>query len=217
MFPRTLQILVLFLLTLPSLPALADPVSITKSAPKIERKTFDPDHLPTPPPPLHEHEIAVCEYFYRIELDFRFTPGQPQPTLSGAVRVPVRIDRITARLMMPVTVWLPQKAPDNIKSHEEAHRAIAEHFYKDADKIAADLCKALIGQTVEAEGKDANAATNAALQKAAQQLSDAYIAAVKAPCDKAQKAFDQITDHAMNRDITAEKAIPLALEQAKKN
>ena len=74
----------------------------------------------------------------------------------------------------------------------------------------------MIGQSLEGDGINPNAAQNEALQKAAQQLSGSYRAAIKAPCDKAQTSFDAITENARRRDIATDKAIDQAIETAGK-
>jgi len=195
--------------------ARADTINVTKAPPKIERKTFDPANLPKPAPPLHEHEIAVCEYLYRIEVDLKFTPLTVAPAPGGGVRASVRVDSAAIRLSMPITVWLPKGVDDQVKAHEDGHKAIAEFFYKDADKAAREAAKGVVGREVEADGKDKNAAMRAALGKAAEEISQKYMASVKDPCAQAQAKFDEITDHSNNRELKSDAAAAQVLEKWK--
>jgi len=193
----------------------AEVVNVSKAPPRVERKTFDPANLPKPAPPLHAEEIAVCEYLFRIEVDLKFTPLAVGAAPGGGVRGSVRVDSANIRLTMPVTIWLPKGVDDHVKAHEEAHRAIAEFFYKDAEKAAREAAKGVVGRAVEADGPDKNAAMRAALGKAAAEISSKYVASVKLPCDEAQAKFDQITNHSKNREIKAEAAVAEALEKWK--
>ncbi len=45
----------------------ADAVTVEKAKVSVEYKTFDPKHLPDPPPPLHEGEAAVTVYGFGVE------------------------------------------------------------------------------------------------------------------------------------------------------
>ena len=193
----------------------ADVINVTKAPPKIERKTFDPDHLPKPAPPLHENEIAVCEYLYRIEVDLKFTPLTVAAAPGGGARASVRVDSAAVRLSMPIVVWLPRGVDDHVKAHEEGHKAIAEFFYKDAEKAAREAAKGVVGRAVEADGKEKNAAMRAALGKAAEEISQKYMASVKTPCDEAQAKFDEITEHSKNREIKSDAAMAQALKKWK--
>lgn len=194
-------------------------VIVNKAAPAIARKTFDPDKLPDPKPPLKHDEVAACEYVFRIEMDLQPIPGTPQPAPGGGVKASVRLNQVRVRLSMPTTIWLPKGATEHVKEHEEGHLRIAQTFYKDADKKARELATAMIGKAYEGEGANANAAYGAALQKAAQELNDKYIEAIKTPCDEVEAIYDQITDKARNLDLKSDKAVTQALEtwnQAKK-
>ncbi|HSI32411.1 MAG: hypothetical protein ACAI43_10550 [Phycisphaerae bacterium] len=193
----------------------AEPVSVTKAAPKIERKTFDPADPKSPKPPLKENEIALCEYVFRIEVDFRFAPVSVTPT-AGGFRASVRIDSVAIRLSMPVTIWLPKGVDDHVRAHEEGHLKIAETFYKDAQTAARDAAKGVVGAPVEGEGKDKNAAVQAALQKAATGISDRYVAAVKGPTDEVEQIFDRITDHSRVRDVMSDAGVKAATEEWKR-
>jgi len=194
----------------------ADPVSVTKAAPKVERKTFDPADPKSPKPPLKANEIALCEYVFRIEVDFRFAPVSVTPA-AGGFRASVRIDSVAVRLSMPVTIWLPKGVDDHVRAHEEGHLRIAEAFYKDAQAAAREAAKGVVGAPVEGEGKDKNAAVQAALQKAAAGISDRYVVAVKGPTDEVEQIYDRITDHSRVRDVTSEAGVKLAMEEWRKS
>src|SRR5687767_1003081 len=150
---RVSRALVLLVL-LPTTAHAQSKVMVDKRPVQVERKTFDPDNLPNPPPPLRPGEIAECESLYKIDLTPRYTPGEAAPAADGGgVRVPVRIDSVRVQLRLVVTIWIPKNPEPRVKPHEEGHRAVAEYYYKDAHKHAQAAAQALIGQTVEGEGK----------------------------------------------------------------
>src|SRR6478735_6812264 len=115
----------------------AEAVKIEKAKVKVEYKTFDPKHLPDPPPPVEKGESAVTVYGFGVETDLQYTYGEtPRGGGGGPVTMDFRMERVTLKLSMTITVWLPEGANEQLKAHEEGHRQIAEIFYADADKAA---------------------------------------------------------------------------------
>lgn len=195
--------------------AAAQEVQITKAPPKVERKTFDPADPPKPPPPLKHGEVAVCEYLFRIEVDLRFAAGPSSPAPGGGVRASIRVHQIQARLFCPITIWVPKNADAHVKAHEEGHRAIVETFYKDAEKILRPMATRSTGRAFEGVGPDRDAAYRAAYEKAARDLCEAYVAAIKGPTDRTEAIYDRITDFSRKRDLPSEKAVTEALAMYK--
>src|SRR3954451_4469383 len=89
-----------------------DAVKVEKAKVKVEYKTFDPKHLPDPPPPVDKGESAVTVYGFGVETDLQYTYAEtPRGAGGGApVKMDFRMERVTLKLSMTITVWLPEGA-----------------------------------------------------------------------------------------------------------
>jgi hypothetical protein len=103
-----------------------------------------------------------------------------------------------------------QGGPPKLRAHEEAHRAIGEHFYRNAAQIAEDIGRRLIGATFDGSGSDEGAAQRDGFQRVVTTIEEAYMARVRIPSAAANERFDEITNHGANPIDEAE-AIALAL------
>jgi hypothetical protein len=196
----------------------ADPVTIEKAKVKVEYKTFDPNHLPDPPPPVDNGESAVTVYGFGVETDLQYTYGEaPRGGAGGGgpVKMDFRMERVTLKLSMTITVWLPEGANEQLKAHEEGHRRIAEIFYADADKAARKVASRAAGKSVSGEGKDISTAGRAAVEKVNKSLCDDFLKAVADPCQRSQEAFDRITDHGRKEKPTAKEAVEMSVKEGR--
>lgn len=191
-------------------------VKVEKADVAVEYKRFDPRHLPEPPPPLKPGEAAVCVYNFGVEVDSQYSYHEPAeaPAADKPVKLEVTIEEVSVRLSLGVTIWLPKDAEESLTAHEEGHRRIAEHYYASADRLAKGMASKLVGQKVTGEGKGLSAAGRAAVDRVNQKLCDDYLAAVNQPCERAQVAFDRVTDHSRKDKPTAEEAVGLAIKEA---
>ena len=73
----------------------------------------------------------------------------------------------------------------------------------------------MIGQRRVGKGNACDAAAQAAIKEAGDQLCGDYMAAVQFPATRVQELYDQITDHGRNR-IRETSAIQRAVDQQKK-
>jgi hypothetical protein len=203
----------------PPKPATDAPVKVEAADVAVEYKRFDPRKPPDPPPPLKPGEAAVCVYKFGVEVDARYSyrapaPGAPRAAKDAPTRVDVKIEGVTARLSLGVTIWLPADATPALTAHEEAHRRIAEHYYATAGAVAKELASKLVGQQASGEGKDHQSAAKAAVDEVNQKLCKGYLDAVNDPCERAQEAFDRLTDHSRKPKPTADEAVKLAIREA---
>jgi hypothetical protein len=199
----------------------ADAVTIEKAKVKVEYKTFDPKHLPDPPPPVEKGESAVTVYGFGVETDLQYTYGEAQRGgggggAAGPVKMDFRMERVTLKLSMTITVWLPEGANEQLKAHEEGHRQIAEIFYADAEKAARKVAARVAGKSVTGEGKDISTAGRAAVEKVNKSLCDDFLKAVADPCQRAQEAFDRMTDHGRKERPTAKEAVEMSVKEGRK-
>ena len=186
-------------------------VTIDAQPPVIEHRSFDPKHPPADMPKLHPHEAAVTQSYFGAESRVGGEVIDRQQTADGW-RASIKVDTVRITLHLRVTVWLPDGAVPKIVNHEEGHRSISEHYYKDAEAIARKEAEALVGRTVTGRGSTPESAGDNALQQAAEELGGRYLAQTDKPCSQAQDRYDQITAHGTN-PVKEEKAIEDAIRR----
>ena len=103
--------------------------------------------------------------------------------------------------------------PPKLRAHEEGHRAIGEHFYRNAAQIAEEIGRRLIGATFEGSGTNQDAAQRDGFEKVVAEIERAYMARVRIPSAAANERFDDITNHGLDPIDEAE-AIRLAIGAA---
>jgi hypothetical protein len=193
--------------------AAAQKVEINRHEAQIERKRFDPKNPPRDMPPLAKDEAAVCKSIFGIESAFSVEVVGEEKR-GGKTLAKVKVAGVSANLSLKVAIWNPNDASKAIVEHEEGHRKISEHFYRDAEKIAEGLAREYVGKVYMAEGRDADEASRGAVDKALNELSQRYMGQTQVPSAKANEIFDEITSHGRNQRITVEKAMKQAIERA---
>lgn len=189
-------------------------VKVEKAKVKVEYKTFDPNHLPDPAPPVEKGESAVTVYGFGVETALQYTYAET-PRGGSPVKMDFRMERVTLKLSMTVTVWLPEEANEQLKAHEEGHRQIAEIFYADAEKAARKVAARAQGKSVSGEGTDISSAGRAAVERVNKSLCDQFLNEVATPCQRAQEAFDRMTDHGRKAEPTAKEAVELSVKEGR--
>jgi hypothetical protein len=172
-------------------------IVIERTDPVIERKSFDPKDPPSEMPKLDPNEAAVTQSFFGA--DSR-VGGEvvAQDKAGGESKSSIKVDTVQMTLRLRITVWLPSNANAKLTKHEDGHRQIAEHYYKDAEMFARTEAQKLLGQTISATGADAQAAGDNALKRAAEELGQRYLGQTDVPCGKAQALYDKLTAHGTN-------------------
>lgn len=188
-------------------------ISVERTDPVIERKTFDPRQLPKDMPKLNPREAAVAQSFFGAESRVGGQVIETVKTESGH-RASLRVDMVRMTLRMRVTIWLPTNSNPKLQNHEEGHRKLAEEFYRDAEPIARKYAEALMGQIITGTGPTADAAADSALKTAAEALGGRYLAQTDLPCGKAQDYYDEITAHGTNA-VKEDTAIEQAIRRVK--
>jgi len=194
-------------------------VTVVRKDVEVTYKTYDPQHMPDPAPPLSPGESAICLYRYGLATDMRYTFTKPAAAAgagSGPVSMDFKITRMTVTLTLSVTIWLPADPPAQLRAHEEGHRAICEAFYADAERVARGLAEKEVGRVVRGTGKDVEAAGRDVIGRVTTRICDAYLAAVHKPCDEAQDIYDDATAHGRNARPTSAEAVGMAVKRVKK-
>ena len=192
-------------------------VTVVRKDVEVTYKTYDPQHMPDPAPPLSPGESAICLYRYGLATDMRYTFTKPAGGGGGGpVSMDFKITRMTVTVTLSVTIWLPADPPAQLRAHEEGHRAICEAFYADAERVARGLAEKEVGRVVRGTGKDVEAAGKDVVDKVTTRICDAYLAAIHTPCDKGQDVYDDLTSHGRNGRPASKEAVEMAVKRVRK-
>jgi hypothetical protein len=173
---------------------------------KATTRSFDPAKPPPEGmPKLNGDEAAVTssKFSCGVKVEVSITPGE---------RATLTVTGIELTLGCSIVEWLPTDATAKIKAHEGAHREITQRYYARAGDVAKRLAQQFVGRTYPVKSADSKD-TSPVMQQVTSELSRKYFAAVEAPSQKAQEAFDRITDHGRN-DVAEKDAIRQAIGEA---
>lgn len=195
----------------------ADTIRIEKAEVKVEYKRFDPDHPPTPPPPIEQGEAAVTLYRFDAEILTKYRYAQPGNAPPGPVKSDVTIDRISLKLTLSVTVWLPDNANKELAAHEEGHRWIAEKYYEGAEQVIRPMARKWVGKKLTGEGRDAKSAARSANDAMINKLYREYADTITASCQRAHDIYDKITEHGQAVRPGPKEGMEQALAEARRD
>jgi hypothetical protein len=192
-----------------SLRAEAPAVSIKQQPVKIKRHTFNPRRPPAAMPKLTPPESGVCHFEFGADTGI----GCDVETID-ATTVEVEVTDLDTILTLDIDIWTKTGAPKKLIAHEEGHRAICEHYYKDAAAIARRLGTAMIGRKAKGTGRNKQEATSNAQQKLLSELNLAYMNETRVRCSACQVIYDKITNHSL---IPIDESIAIAQAIAQEN
>jgi hypothetical protein len=182
-------------------------VRVKREEPVIERTEFDPRRPPRDMPPLTPPESGVCKTTFELAASVSYSAERL--TRSSAR---IYVDELDIVTRLRFDIFTVKGGPPKLRAHEEAHRAIGEHYYKNAARIAEDIGRRLIGATFDGSGADEEAAQRDGFEKVVAEIERAYMARVRIPSAAANERFDEITNHGLN-PIDEADAIEQALAQ----
>ena len=179
-------------------------VIVDVEPPVITRRTFDPKHPPADMPRLTPPEIGTCVYSFGCTTELQ---------IRGPENRPARVTEVRVRPRLVITLWTPQEGPPKILAHEEAHRAICEHYYAPAESLARELAQRELGRTLKSAANQ-KTAVEAELRVIQDALIADFLRETAKRCDFAQARFDVITQHSISV-IPEEEAMATALAEEK--
>jgi hypothetical protein len=179
---------------------------VEREEPVISRTEYDPRRPPRGMPELTPPESGVCKTTFELSASVTYSAERLSRTAAR-----VYVDELDIVTRLRFDIFTIKDAPPKLRAHEEGHRAIGEHFYKNAAQIAADIGRRLIGQTFDGIGEDQETAQQDGFGKVVAEIERAYMARVRIPSAAANERFDEITNHGLNA-IDEHEAIRLALE-----
>jgi hypothetical protein len=179
-------------------------VRVTREPPVVTRTEVDPLHRRPDEPIFGPYESGVCNATFEIQTSVGYSVEIARQSLRLH---PTSIEVVTR---LKLDIFTLAGGPPTLLAHEEAHRAISEHYYDDAAAVARKLGATLIGKSFAGTGKTRAAAEKNAFDKAVKGYNEAYFERIRARAAAANVRFDEITDHGRSA-ITAAEARELAL------
>jgi hypothetical protein len=183
----------------------AEAPTITKQPVDFVNRTFDPENPPPDMPQLAPGELAVCDSNF---LSNASVGGDAHETDSA--HAIVTVTSVNVNLQLNVTIWVPANASQHVVEHEQGHREISEHFYRDADKLAKKIADKYLGRKFSISGADLRAELSKSLQKMGDEITEEYSRELNP--NPTQLRYDAITDHSRN-DVSAKDAVAQALNE----
>jgi hypothetical protein len=208
--PRLLIVLALLLA-----PAVASArVKVEKSPPVVTRRTFDPRNPPKDMPPLGGDADAVTHFKFGCSTSASYAvTSKRRDRRTGDNTATARINDLTVKLDLEITIWLPKGARPKLVEHEEGHRVIAERIYATAEEPARREAQKWVGRSVTGRGKTAAEAADEAVREANHQFCQAYLDATSGWSGQVGDLYDDITDHGRRNPPPVDEAITTAFER----
>lgn len=175
-------------------------------------RRFNPGNPPDEMPPLRPSEAAVTvsEFSCSAQMQVIIVEENQQ---GGQRHARARVESIHVTIGLNVTIWLPTNAPQKIRDHEIAHRAISDHYFDLGERTARALAEPCVGRIIEGDADDVNTAVDQAIKAAIREITGRYMSQIESRAGEAQKTFDDLTDHGRN-NVRESEAIAQAIEQA---
>jgi hypothetical protein len=183
-------------------------VRITREEPVVRRYEFDPRRPPPSMPKLTPPESGVCNTTFELAASVSYSAE-----LLSATTARVQVDELDLTTRLWFDIYTIENAPPKLIAHEEGHRKIGEHFYRDAPRIAEEIGRRLIGATFEGAGVDGDAAQRDGFEKVVASIERAYMARVRIPSAAANVRYDEITNHGLH-EIGEDEAIARVIRAA---
>lgn len=170
------------------------PIVVTKTAPRIVYRSYDPLNPPAEmSKKLKLPEAGLCDTEFGCEI---YT-GTEMPRY-GLSTVLATITSIRLILHLDITIWTVADAPPKLHAHEEGHRRIAEEFYRNADTVAYRLASQALGKKLPVALRNRETSNREAVEAFQGALLAEYLQLTARDCTVAQVRFDAITAHGGN-------------------
>ncbi|MCC7531557.1 MAG: hypothetical protein IT342_23845 [Candidatus Melainabacteria bacterium] len=121
--------------------------------------------------------------------------------VNDGEEVVIKIKRIDLKLNLEVTMWLPEKASEDVIAHEKGHAAICLDAYKSAETYARAAAEPFVGKQIRAHGANFEATINRALTDVNQEMARKYREETVERANITGALYDKITitDHVASK------------------
>jgi hypothetical protein len=152
---------------------------------------------------------AYTYWTFMCRADFQI---KPLPELTKPGLWFFEVTAVSMKLALPLRTWLPFDVKDKLRAHEAGHIAMCQQIYSQAEPVARECAKAMIGRHIEVSAMDAQTALAGAYTEATRTLDANYRDKMAAISDGSGVIYDRITDHGMN-EVPEAKAIKESFEE----
>jgi hypothetical protein len=171
---------------------LRDPVTIINEG--VETKTLRVPGQAVPAQSQH----ALTTWFFHCVPTIRYDVIAEDAHTQRGFRCDLKVTAIDMKIGLTIQTTLPEQAAAAAVDHEQAHGQICRRIYRNADRVAHEICRSVIGTTFTAYGGTAKQARDGAVDQAAHSVCDRYIEAENGLTQKVSALFDAYTNHGLN-------------------
>lgn len=180
-------------------------VTVNHEAPVVTRQQFDWQQPPRDMPKLTPPEAGVCDTTFAINMTVGFSLDAVAPRV-----VELWVERLEITTRLTIDIYTLAGGPSKLVAHEEGHREISEHYYRNSAVAVHAVARPLIGKMFRGTGLTRNAAQQDAMNKITAALEDGYMTRTRLRAGAANERFDEITQHGLN-SIDEADAIAMAI------
>jgi hypothetical protein len=181
-------------------------VKVTREEPVITRQEFDPRRPPRNMPKLLPPESGVCDTTFQLRIGVGYSIEAMRPSI-----VQLWVDELEISTHLQINIFTMAGAPAKLRAHEEGHREISEHYYRNAEDAVRAAARPLIGRMFTGEGVDRKSAEQDAMRQITTALEEGYMTGTRIRSMAANERYDEITEHGLDSIDEAE-AIAMALD-----
>ena len=176
------------------------PISISKAPPSIKTEYFDRGARPPEANTPEHNDCANTHWHFGFipETDYELVKRE---RAADGENVVVKIKRVKLKLGLDITMWLPEKASQDVVAHEKGHAAICLDAYKQAEKVAEEAANRMIGKEIVTHGPDFESTLNNGLNNVNQEMARKYREETVDKANVTSALYDKMTmqDHAASK------------------
>lgn len=189
-----------------------DKVIITKQAPAIETKLFDPKAMDRPLPAPKPDETAETQWYFHLKPEIKYDVVSERALPSGEHVAVIEVRQLLLNLSLPITVWLPENASSDVREHENGHVKICTYVYEFADRAAAEAAQPVLKTVFQGQGGDATQAVGKAVDCAARALASEYRRNTSDVASRVSATYDEFAENSKG-SLPAEQLVKEAFDR----
>lgn len=176
------------------------PVKITQVPPEIKTEYFDKGARPPEANTPDHNDCANTHWHYSFIPKINWELIKRERALDGE-NVTVKIKSVDLTLKLPITMWLPEKASEDVLAHEKGHAAICIDIYKQANRVAEEAAGLVVGKEFGAHGNNYEEALKNLQTELEQMMASKYREDTLDRANVTSAFYDKITmaDHAASK------------------
>ena len=172
-------------------------VLVEKAPPVVMQRVFDLGNPPQDLPPLNPGEKGITQAVFDMVVNFDVKVVSNQKTETG-FEVVMRPKKTRIKLSLPITIWIPEGAPEKFLRHEQGHNFINQQVYESADMVVKFFALTMGDSRYKGIGKNYDEALVNAYKQAGDELNSLYRRYVHGYSMCVGGEYDKLTRHGLN-------------------